>query len=119
MYKDLICLFVEGYLEFCLAGYLQWTNLEVDKNKYYGERLSSEIGNVSIFVACVFLPGIFVYVMTRPIEFLREPSFSSKYGELYFGMKIESKWTVSYFLVFIIRRLLFLAVAFYAYSKPA
>ena len=70
-FKNLIILFVEGYLEFCLAGYLQWTNLEVDKNKYYGERLSSEVGNLSIFIACVFIPGIFIYMLTRPIEVLR------------------------------------------------
>ena len=106
-------------MEWCLAGYLQWSNLDVDRNKYYGERMSSVLGNVSIFVACIFIPGIFIYMLTRPIEQLMDNQFETKYGELYAGLRTDSKWTVSYYFVFIIRRLSFLALAFYGYSKPA
>ena len=73
------------------------------------------MGNVSIFVACFFIPGIFIYMMTRPMIQLKDSIFEAQYGELYTGLKTDSKWTVSYYLVFILRRLAFLALAFYAY----
>jgi hypothetical protein len=64
MFEDLILIFIEGYMEFCIAGYLQYGNRMVDTD-IYGEKISILLGNFSIAVAIVFIPIGFVFMLTR------------------------------------------------------
>jgi hypothetical protein len=64
MFEDLILIFIEGYMEFCIAGYLQYGNRMVDTD-IYGEKISILLGNFSIAVAIVFIPIGFIYMLTK------------------------------------------------------
>ena len=41
-----------------------------------------------------------------------------RYGELYAGLRTDSKWSLSHNLVFLVRRMSFLALAFHGNSTP-
>ena len=41
-----------------------------------------------------------------------------RYGELYAGLRIDSKWSLSYNFIFLVRRMSFLSLAFHGYSTP-
>jgi hypothetical protein len=117
MFEDLILVFIEGYMEFCIAGYLQYGNRMVDTN-INGEKISNVVGNFSIAVAIVFIPFGFIYMLTRSQSVIESEEFRGKYGGFYTGLKTNSKWSLAYFFIFVARRLFFLYLAFNVYTVP-
>ena len=66
-FTDLILIFIEGYLEFLIAGYLQYGNDSINMH-YLGEKISSYLGNFSIIVSLILIPLGFLYMLSRKIE---------------------------------------------------
>ena len=116
VYTDIILLFIEGYIEFCIAGYLQYGNTEVNTD-LSGEKVSIYFGNGSIIMALIIIPLGFCYMLSRGQAQIESEIFKLKYGGLYEGIKTHSKPALYYFLLFVIRRILFLAIAFYMYES--
>ena len=116
VYTDIILLFIEGYIEFCIAGYLQYGNTEVNTD-LSGEKVSIYFGNGSIIMALIIIPLGFCYMLSRGQAQIESEKFKLKYGGLYEGIKTYSKPALYYFLLFVIRRILFLAIAFYMYES--
>ena len=63
-FTDLILIFIEGYIEFCIAGYLQFGNPNIDRS-YVGEKLSLYICAFSVVMSLVIIPLGFIYMLTR------------------------------------------------------
>jgi hypothetical protein len=57
------------------------------------------------------LPAAFFWVLVQDIETLRSKQFENKYGPLYEGLKLDNKWYLTYYVIFILRRLLFFGIA--------
>jgi len=114
-FTDLILIFIEGYMEFCIAGYLQHGNSSVIRD-YSGEKVSSYLGNFSIIVSIVLIPLGFIYMLSRSTAEIESKKFRDRYGGFYEGIKTYSKAALAYFLTFCLRRILFLGIAFKAYG---
>ena len=69
-------------------------------------------------VAILVLPGFMVYIMMQPIEVLKEPHFEKRWGTLYEGFRVVDKWTLSCNLLFMIRRMIFVVIAFNMDTTP-
>lgn len=59
----------------------------------------------------VLIPMAFAYMLTRDTSQLSEIKFSDRWGKLYEGLKIRSRWQYSYYLFFILRRVAFVGMA--------
>lgn len=111
-YGEIILLMIEGCMEFLISGYLNAIDPLFDST-FVGNKISLYVGYFSLFLIMVLMPAIFFYVLTQPLYFIRHsPEFQQKWGMIYDGCKTKSKATMSFFLVFLIRRLLYLYVAF-------
>lgn len=77
-----------------------------------GERISTFVAYSCILQAFLILPGSLISLITGKFE----PD--DKISVLYEGIKTESRFTLSYYLVFIIRRMLFCAIAFNFENNP-
>ena len=70
-------------------------------------------------VAILVLPGFMIYIMMQPIEVLKEPQFEKRWGTLYEGFRVVDKWTLSCNLLFMIRRVIFVVIAFNMDATPS
>ena len=91
-FSSLFVLFIEGYMEFCIAGYLHWIGHQYRTEMVWGERISQVVSIWCSFVAIVFLPCCFVYMLTRDKEVVKSLKFEERFGMLYHGLKINDKW---------------------------
>ena len=98
---------LEAYLEFLIAGYL---NIQYSLNNESGEKAGYFTSFYSLAAAVVILPGLMIYVLKQPISRIQDESFKQKYGSLYEGIKLDSKWKICANLIFMIRRTAFILV---------
>ena len=66
-FTDLTLIFIEGYLEFCIAGYLQFGNKSINHD-ILGEKISYYLGYFSIIVSLVLIPLGFLYMLSRSTD---------------------------------------------------
>jgi len=57
------------------------------------------------------VPAAFCWVLVQDIETIRSKRFENQYGPLFEGLKLDNKWYLTYYVVFILRRLLFFGIA--------
>lgn len=105
-------LFIEGYMEFCIAAYLHIEGYQYRTQMPWGERMSEVMFFICTFLAVVFLPLSFLYVLSKSKNVIESEIFKDTYEMLYHGMKTHNKYQISYYLVFIVRRIFFLVCAF-------
>ena len=60
----------------------------------------------------VVTPGSLIYVLSHKKQELDEISFKNKYGVLYDEFKAHSKFQIGFYLVFVVRRFLFIVFMF-------
>jgi hypothetical protein len=69
----------------------------------------------------VYAIGSLVF-LARKNDLLDSEDYKAKYGNLYSGISInsqwKSKWTVFYFPIYLIRRLVFLLIPLITFGKP-
>lgn len=103
-YSELLRILIEGYLEFLIAGYL------AVKNPLFttaGEVLSFIVGIVVTPLTGIFIPCIIINILRQPLKTIQSVAFRQKWGQLYGGVKTRSKFTLLYYLLFVLRRNLF------------
>lgn len=111
-FSELILISIEGSMEFLISGYLNTADQNLDFSNS-GEIVSIIVGYCCLILVLVVLPGFFIYLLTRSLQEIRLiKEFKIKWGELYAGCKINSKMALSNYLVFIIRRIIYLYIAF-------
>lgn len=65
---------------------------------------------VVLFLALIVLPGMFIKLLAQDKEMLENAEFKKKFGVLYEDVKTEDRWTYSYYLWFILRRIVFVSL---------
>ena len=113
-FNELVGLLIESYFEMLISTYLQ---LRAPLQTASGEIASIGFSYITIFLILVFLPGTMIWALTQPTEKLKEDKFKESWEDLYSGMKTNSKWEVSYYLIFISRRVVYVAIAFLFFDQ--
>jgi len=113
-FNDLIALLEEAYFEMLISTYLQF---KAPLNTANGEVSSTGFGYISVFLVLLFLPAACIWVLSQPLERLREEEFKNSWEDLYTGMKTRSKWEVAYYFGFMLRRQMYVAIAFLLLNK--
>mmetsp|Transcript_24944 Transcript_24944/g.38740 ORF Transcript_24944/g.38740 Transcript_24944/m.38740 type:complete len:353 (+) Transcript_24944:2718-3776(+) len=117
-FNDILILALEGYLEFLICGYLNLQQPLIDTS-FTAERLSLFI-SLFCFATALLLPvAFFTALVYFDTSKFRTKSFSQKFGVLIEGVRTQDKVSLSYFLIFMIRRLLFFMIAFTFTSAPS
>ena len=112
-YNELFALLVEAYFEMLISSYLQ---IRAPLRTANGEVTSIGFGYITIFFIMVFLPIAMIWLLFQPRSNLEDKKFQESWIDLYRGMKTHSKWQSAYFLVFILRRIIYVAIAFEIFS---
>ena len=98
-----------GYFEILVAGYL---NMRHPLDTASGETTATYVAFCYLSVCVVILPALWVYALRRSIRNLNTRRFQSRFGALFDDIRKNSKWSMVYYLIFIIRRIMFCLIAF-------
>ena len=71
-----------------------------------------------LFLFLILCPLLFLYVMIKNRNDLGKPSVKARIGTLYLGLRPERDHVPSYSMVFILRRLIFVAITFALFNFP-
>ena len=63
-------------------------------------------------VALVFIPGVFFWILMKPIHVIHRGTIKKRYGMLYEGVKTQSKSSLFQPVNFLLRRALYVATSF-------
>ena len=99
---------IEGYLEFLITCFIKLREPEGNEKHLYNEIINYSIG-ATIFI---LLPIIFIWFLCRPLEVIQTESFITKWRILFHDIKIKSKFELSFYLIFCIRRIIYVSTAF-------
>lgn len=86
---------------------------------WHGKLLAQKIVALAGLVSLACLPALFYVVLRRKQSELWRPSVKAQIGSLYLGIKTESQWALTYSVVFMLRRSLFVALMFGLQQQPA
>ena len=115
-FNGFFSIILEAYIEFLISSLLNLSSPESSNN---GELISKYLSYFCLFVTLIICPIAFAYVLKQPLDTLNSHAFESRWGSLYESVKLENKYTTSYYLVFMLRRIVFVGVAFFMYSSPS
>ena len=115
-FGPIISIGLEGYLELLIAGY--FTLASNVRPIYAGDTFAQYLGYFSLLIALVYLPFSNLYVISKGKADLENEEFKQRWGSFYHNLKKESAWTMSFEIVFMVRRILFLTLAFGFRGKP-
>ena len=73
---------------------------------------------VLFILVVVIFPGIVIWISIKPREVLESPEFEQYWLVLYENTRLGKVIYLLYNLAFIIRRILFLCIAFYLHDQP-
>jgi len=107
---EILALMIEAEFEMLISGYLQ---LKDPVYSTYGEKFSTYMAGFGLFLALVGFPGAIIYVLCQDVNDLSKITFEMKWAPIYEGLRFKSKWTLAYYLVYTIRRILFVSLAFF------
>lgn len=110
IFGEIIAILLEAYMEFSIAGYLQ---LQEPLNTMNGEYAGLAVSLIGLFLILVAIPLAFLFVLTRDREMLLDLKFEERWGALYEGLKMTSRWEYAFFLIFVTRRIIFVGMAVY------
>ena len=82
--------------------------------RFNGINLSYNLSYILAFLAFVIVPVCYIYIMNQSIDTLRSDSFRERLGNLYSDVKLDKKRNILWYIVFLSRRIIFVAITFYA-----
>ena len=108
-FHELMSLTFDGYMEWLIAGYL---NLKAPITTFGGDIA----GNITSFMCLAFclvmIPGVLIYSWFRPIKGFITRRFQRRFGILTKDIRVDNRFSLSYFIVWVSRRLIFLLIVF-------
>ena len=121
-FSDILAILIDAYFEFLISGYQQHSEIskfsEIETGRLLQEASQSSgdvaslwVANFGLVLILVMVPIAFGWMLIQDIETIRSNEFEHQYGPLYEGLKLENKWYLSYYVIFVLRRLLFFGVA--------
>ena len=108
-FQELILISIEGYIEFVIMIYIYFDGIDPIDFPFW----AAFTVVYNILICSIVLPGVFIWLYTRPIGTIKhDPEFKSKWESLFDNKRTNEKPQVMFFLVFILRRLFYVTVAF-------
>ena len=111
-FSEIIAIMLEGYLEFLIACSL---NLQAPLYSMSGEVFSTILGFLLGFIAFLALPGVLIWLQTKNLEH-RSKDFDRKWSGFYEGLRPSSKSSLAFNLMYIGRRVVYIALCFILYK---
>ena len=94
-FNELITLFIDGYFEFLISGYLQVTH--PSRKGMNGEVIAFYIGIAGLFIAGVSIPLGFMYMMFfYSTHQLSHSGLKNRFGSLYHNLRLKNKYQIAY-----------------------
>ena len=115
IFGEIVSISVEGYFEFLISGIMQ---VKYPLTTTNGEKVSICFGYYSLAVSTILVPGVLFYVFTRNMDIIKQKVFQEKWGALFEGVRLKSKFQSFFMGVFVIRRALFVSIALFLPSQP-
>ena len=115
-FSEFIDLSMNAYLELAISGWLMINAPVMTTN---GEVLSIYVGIYAVSVALLVLPCIAAYILFQNIHRLQEKDFRMKWSKFYEDLKPNVKVALFQPLIFMVRRLIFVVLAFLMYDYPS
>lgn len=69
------------------------------------------VANFGLILILVMVPMAFCWVLVQDMETIRSSEFENQYGPLYEGLHLKSKWYLTYYVIFVFRRLIFFGLS--------
>ena len=66
-----------------------------------------------IILAVIIIPSLYIWILTNKIKKIHSKSFTRRWGQLFHGVKTDSKGYLVYFFYFVLRRTLYVFTAFF------
>ena len=112
--NGLLGITIECYMEFAVTIYLNWYYPHVVSG-FAGDFLGAMITVFAIRMAFLVVPAVLlVFIIKYPdSETLDDEDFKSTWGALYEDHNVATSYQLSYYLVYLVRRLAFLMLALY------
>ena len=108
IFGEVISISIAAYFEFLISGYLQ-TRKPLDTTN--GECFGGFVAIIGLILVLLAMPAAFGYLLTRSKDELAETGFKERWGMLYEWSRLNSKWHYAYFMLFTVRRIIFVAFA--------
>jgi hypothetical protein len=119
-------IFYNTFIRFCLQSALKtqiafcltlmnggWTNWK--GGSLVMQKLVALVG----LIIFTLLPVLFGIILRRKKADLWRPSVKAVIGSLYLGLNTQSPWALTYTIVFMVRRTLFVAIMFSMMNQPS
>lgn len=91
---------------------IDWSNVGTNQ---IGTIMASSL----ILLVILISPIIFGVILMKSFKDLSRPSILNKIGSLYLGIRETDKWSLAYSQVFMVRRILFVALTFGFKNQPS
>jgi len=113
-FSELFALLLEAYLELVLSGYLNQLEPIFSSD---GDIAGAVVGYTMLIVCGFGMPLLYIKMLLSPLDNFQKPNFKQKWGQFYERIKIDCKYKLCFYLVFMLRRVLFILVAFW-FARP-
>ena len=110
IFNGFILLFMEGCMEVVISAYV---NLSSNLLYTWSDKFSYYFSYVALAINLILLPLGLIFVMNVRKKALANKYWQKRFGSIYEGVKIDSIWSLSYNLIQLTRRLIFLFVVFH------
>jgi hypothetical protein len=110
MFNAFILLFMEGCMEVVISAFVN-----LYSNVFYtrSDVISYYFSYLALVITVILLPAGLIFVINVRKKALQCNYWKKRFGSVYEGIRIDSKWALSYNLFQVLRRLLFLFVVFH------
>ena len=110
-----LSLLIDANFEILISAYLQ---LKYDPFIHQFGNESGDVASkvttyVNVFLILVVFPVIFAFAFFQPMSRYKNIEFAERWGVLFEGLKLRTKFDLTYFLLFVVRRFLFIVIAFF------
>ena len=115
IWSELLTISIEGFMELYISGYLEYSYPLDTKS---GEVKAKFFGNICLVHSLFIFPSILIWVQIQEKSTLNEFLFKQTYGVLYDGINLSNTWTQSFYLIFTIRRFIFISLGLFLFNYP-
>tara|TARA_B110000285_G_scaffold233603_1_gene307901 strand:+ start:418 stop:1257 length:840 start_codon:yes stop_codon:yes gene_type:complete len=108
-FGQLLAIAITGYMEFLIAGYYTIT---YGLTSTSGEVISNYTAYFALIVTCILMPLAILFIIVQRRRDLHRYRIYNVLGELYAGFKTSDRINLTYYLLFGIRRVMYIYVVF-------
>lgn len=114
-FDSIIILFLEGYIEFLISGYLNLRQMDTDT---IADVASAIVICVCLFICIIVLPISQFFLIWADDETLEQERYLNRVGSLYRNLRWQSKLSRASNQIFMLRRMLFIYLIFFQQDYP-